>query len=72
MRYRTTIAGQVFAFDDLKQVMAVASPARSGDYLAEIGAATAQQRMAARHVLAETPLKPVSYTHLTLPTKRIV
>lgn len=57
MRYRTTIAGQVFAFDDLKQVMAVASPARSGDYLAGIGAVTAQQRMAARHVLAETPLK---------------
>jgi len=57
MRYRTTIDSQVFAFDDLKQVMAVASPARSGDYLAEIGAATAQQRMAARHVLADTPLK---------------
>ena len=57
MRYRTTIAGQVFAFDDLKQVMAAASPARSGDYLAGIGAATAQQRMAARHVLADTPLK---------------
>jgi ethanolamine ammonia-lyase large subunit len=57
MRYRTTIAGQVFSFDDLKQVMAVASPARSGDYLAGVGAATAQQRMAARYVLADTPLK---------------
>jgi len=57
MRYRTTIASQVFQFDDLKQVMAFASPARSGDYLAGIGAATAQQRMAARHVLADTPLK---------------
>ncbi|WP_454909009.1 ethanolamine ammonia-lyase subunit EutB [Variovorax gossypii] len=57
MRYSTTIAGQVFRFDDLKQVMAFASPARSGDYLAGIGAATAQQRMAARHVLADTPLK---------------
>jgi len=57
MRYRTTIDSQVFEFDDLKQVMAFASPARSGDYLARIGAATAQQRMAARHVLAETPLK---------------
>src|SRR3982750_2150639 len=57
MRYRTTIDSQVFDFDDLKQVMAFASPARSGDYLAEIGAATAQQRMAARYVLAETPLK---------------
>ena len=27
MRYRTTIAGQGFAFDDLRQVMAAASPA---------------------------------------------
>ncbi|WP_390344771.1 ethanolamine ammonia-lyase subunit EutB [Variovorax boronicumulans] len=57
MRYRTTIAGQGFAFDDLRQVLACASPARSGDYLAGLGAATAQQRMAARHVLADTPLK---------------
>ncbi len=36
---------------------AFASPARSGDYLAGIGAATSQQRMAARHVLADVPLK---------------
>ncbi|MBO9646869.1 MAG: ethanolamine ammonia-lyase subunit EutB [Variovorax sp.] len=57
MRYRTTIDSHVFEFADLKQVMACASPARSGDYLAEIAAATAQQRLAARHVLAETPLK---------------
>ncbi len=57
VRYRTTIASQTFSFDDLKQVMAFASPARSGDCLAGIGASTAQQRMAARHVLAETPLK---------------
>jgi len=56
MRYRTTIEGQVHAFGDLRQVMAMASPARSGDYLAGVGAATAQQRMAARHVLADTPL----------------
>jgi len=57
MRYRTAIESQLFVFDDLKQVMAFASPARSGDTLAGIGAATAQERMAARHVLAETPLK---------------
>src|SRR6195952_2908669 len=57
MRYRTTIAARVFEFDDLKQVMATASPARSGDYLAEIGAGSSQQRMAARYVLAEVPLK---------------
>jgi ethanolamine ammonia-lyase large subunit len=57
MRYRTTLDAHVFDFEDLRQVMACASPARSGDYLAEIGAATAQQRMAARHVLADTPLR---------------
>jgi ethanolamine ammonia-lyase large subunit len=57
MRYRTTIDSQRFAFDDLKQVMAMASPPRSGDELAQIAAGSAQQRMAARHVLAETPLR---------------
>jgi len=57
LRHRTSIAGQTFSFDDLKQVMAMASPARSGDELAGVAAATAQQRMAARHVLAELPLK---------------
>ncbi|XHS76508.1 ethanolamine ammonia-lyase subunit EutB [Burkholderiaceae bacterium UC74_6] len=57
MSYRTTIASQVFSFRDLKQVMAVASPPRSGDELAGIAAATAQQRVAARHVLAELPLQ---------------
>jgi len=57
MIYRTTLAAQVFGFEDLRQVMACATPPRAGDYLAGIAAATAQQRMAARHVLADTPLK---------------
>ncbi|WP_093206158.1 ethanolamine ammonia-lyase subunit EutB [Variovorax sp. YR750] len=57
MLYRTTISGHSFVFEDLRQVMAMASPMRSGDYLAGVGAATMQQRMAARHVLADLPLK---------------
>ena len=57
MAYSTSLGVQTFTFDDLRHVMACASPARSGDYLAGIGAATAQQRMAARHVLADLPLK---------------
>jgi ethanolamine ammonia-lyase large subunit len=57
MRYRATIGSHAFAFDGLKQVMAFASPARSGDYLAGIGASSTQERMAARYALAETPLK---------------
>ncbi|ABM35305.1 ethanolamine ammonia-lyase subunit EutB [Paracidovorax citrulli] len=56
MRYHATLGGQGHVFDDLRQVMAHASPARSGDYLAGVGAATARQRMAARHVLADLPL----------------
>jgi len=57
MRYRTTIESRSFVFDDLKQVMAFASPARSGDVLAGIAASSSQERMAARHVLADVPLK---------------
>lgn len=57
MRYRCTLSAQVLEFRDLKHVLAAASPMRSGDYLAGIGAASAQERMAARHVLADIPLK---------------
>jgi ethanolamine ammonia-lyase large subunit len=57
MTYHTTLGGQGFHFSDLRQVMAMASPARSGDYLAGLGAQSAQQRMAARYVLADLPLK---------------
>jgi len=57
MRYHTHLGSQGFQFADLRQVMACASPARSGDYLAGIGAESALQRMAARYVLADLPLK---------------
>src|SRR5690606_31058013 len=56
MRYRTTLSGLVFEFRDLRHLLAAASPIRSGDYLAGIGATSAQERVAARHVLAEVPL----------------
>ena len=56
MRYRHTLGHQVYVFQDLKEVMAKASPARSGDMLAGIAAGSAQERMAARCVLADLPL----------------
>jgi len=56
MRYAARIGLETFHFDDLKQTMAMASPLRSGDELAGVAAATAQQRMAARHALADVPL----------------
>ncbi|HZY18512.1 MAG TPA: ethanolamine ammonia-lyase subunit EutB [Ramlibacter sp.] len=57
MPYRTTFGQQVFAFPGLREVMAAASPPRSGDELAGIAARTAEERWAARHVLADVPLR---------------
>ncbi|MEQ1488505.1 MAG: ethanolamine ammonia-lyase subunit EutB [Methylotenera sp.] len=52
------IAGtHTYQFADLKEVLAKATPARSGDYLAGVAAETYAERMAARMCLAATPLK---------------
>lgn len=56
MRYQA-IAGSVrHSFADLREVMAKATPLRSGDCLAGVAAESARERMAARMVLADTPL----------------
>ena len=52
-----TLGGRVHRFDDLKALMARATPERSGDALAGIAAESAAERMAARLALAELPLK---------------
>src|SRR3974390_500711 len=57
MPYRHTMAGTVWAFADLKDLLAKASPLRSGDCLAGIAAASHAQRMAARMCLADLPLR---------------
>ncbi|WP_432463342.1 ethanolamine ammonia-lyase subunit EutB [Agarivorans sp. QJM3NY_33] len=49
--------GERFCFADLKDLMAKASPLRSGDQLAGLAAVTDQQRVAAQMALAELPLK---------------
>ncbi len=54
--YAATVGHQRFAFADLKQVLARASPLRSGDQLAGLAAGSAQERVAARAVLADLPL----------------
>lgn len=56
MSYKHTLGVQTYEFRDLKEVMAKASPARSGDYLAGVAAVTYVERMAARMCLAEVPL----------------
>ena len=56
MHYRCDLAGQRHSFADLRSLRACASPTRSGDELAGLAATSAQQRIAARHVLADVPL----------------
>lgn len=57
MIYRYTIDSHTYKFEDLKAVLAKATPARSGDYLAGVAADTYAERMAARMCLADIPLK---------------
>ena len=54
--YATTLAGTRFAFRDLRDLMAKATPLRSGDQLAGVAAANERERAAAQAVLADVPL----------------
>jgi ethanolamine ammonia-lyase large subunit len=56
MRYQHTIRGITYNFDDLRGLLAKASPPRSGDELAGIAAANSTERVAAQMALADLPL----------------
>jgi ethanolamine ammonia-lyase large subunit len=56
MSYQHAIGARSYRFGSLRELMAKATPARSGDYLAGVAAATAEERMAAKLTLAEVPL----------------
>jgi len=55
--YAADLAGTRYRFEDLKALLAAATPLRSGDQLAGVAATSAEQRVAARYVLADLPLK---------------
>ncbi len=55
--YATTLRGTRFTFVDLKDLLAKATPLRSGDQLAGIAAGSARERVAAQMVLADVPLQ---------------
>ena len=57
MGYATTLGSATYRFADLKQLLAKATPLRSGDVLAGVAAGSAEERMAARIALADLPLK---------------
>ncbi|RTL32907.1 MAG: ethanolamine ammonia lyase large subunit, partial [Rhodocyclaceae bacterium] len=54
--YSHTVDHKVYRFQDLRDLLAKASPARSGDYLAGVAAADYEERVAAQMALAEVPL----------------
>ena len=56
MRYRQSLHGHGFEFDGLVEVLARATPLRSGDVLAGCAARSDTERVAARMVLADLPL----------------
>jgi ethanolamine ammonia-lyase large subunit len=57
MVYRHVIDATAYVFDDLRDLLAKATPQRSGDRLAGIAAKSAEQMIAARIALADVPLK---------------
>jgi ethanolamine ammonia-lyase large subunit len=57
MVYRHAIDATTYVFDDLRDLLAKATPPRSGDRLAGLAAESAEQMIAARIALADVPLK---------------
>ncbi len=57
MRLRRKIGDVTYQFEDLRELLAKASPYRSGDALAGIAAASGEQRAAAQMTLADLPLR---------------
>jgi ethanolamine ammonia-lyase large subunit len=51
------VGGHRHTFGSLRELMAKATPHRSGDALAGLGASSAEERVAAQHCLAEVPLR---------------
>jgi ethanolamine ammonia-lyase large subunit len=57
MSYHHTIGRKTYRFNDLKTLLAKASPHRSGDILAGVAAENYEERIAAQIALADVPLK---------------
>jgi ethanolamine ammonia-lyase large subunit len=67
--YKYVLGQRTFEFRDLKDLMAKATPARSGDRLAGVAAENAEQRVVAQMLLAEQPLK-IFLQNLLIPYER--
>lgn len=56
MSFAHTLGSRRYVFDDLRTLLARATPLRSGDVLAGVVAETAEERVAAQFALADLPL----------------
>ncbi|WP_137921055.1 ethanolamine ammonia-lyase subunit EutB [Hydrogenophaga sp. 2FB] len=56
MGFQHSVGAQTYRFDDLRTLMARATPLRSGDQLAGVAAASSRERVAAQMALADLPL----------------
>ena len=56
MAFRHAIGGTTYVFEDLRTLLARATPFRSGDALAGVAATSAAERIAAQRALADLPL----------------
>ena len=59
MQYSHAVGQHTYQFSDLKDLLAKATPARSGDLLAGVASKTYAERMAAKMCLAEVPLRQI-------------
>jgi len=55
-RHTHTIGSRSYSFADLRELLAKATPARSGDHLAGLAAGSSEERVAAQMALAALPL----------------
>lgn len=56
MAFAHTIGSRTYSFADLRELLAKATPLRSGDVLAGVAAESAEERVAAQYALADLPL----------------
>ena len=63
-RYTHTFGSRTYGFEGLRDLLAKATPARTGDALAGIAAESAEERVAAQMALADLPLETFLEEHV--------
>ncbi|MGG1678078.1 ethanolamine ammonia-lyase subunit EutB [Neobacillus sp. NRS-1170] len=67
MRTNITLLNKTYQFSNLKEILAKANEEKSGDQLAGIAAKDAQERLAARHLLADLTLSDIRNNPVLAP-----